>query len=111
MASYPASNLGLGQRLFQFGVLAASCTEQVRHAYRLVCVGGEEGGVERDVANIPARDGETGEARDVQPLPRRAGRGDAPPDLRPLRRVPGPALDDGADTTQAGTIHGGIHVR
>ena len=55
-ASRPASDLALGERLLELGVLGAGRPQQVRHPHRLARVGGEEGGVERDVADVAAGD-------------------------------------------------------
>src|SRR5215207_4794004 len=54
-ASHPTPYLRPAQRLLELGVLASGGTQQAPHTHRLFGVRRQKGGVQRDVADVPAR--------------------------------------------------------
>src|SRR5712671_5316704 len=85
--SFPASQLGMGQRLLELLVFEAGCSQQVRHPHRLTGVCGGERGVEGDASNVAAGDRETRETIDFERIDRRLSWENPAPDLRPLRLI------------------------
>src|SRR5437016_3292804 len=104
LVSYPTSDLGFGKSFFQFGVLAAGGAQHVLHANWFACFGGEEGGVERYVADVAAGDVETRQACNVQVLGGGVGWEDAPPDFGALRGIREWELHDEANAAQEGGV-------
>ncbi len=76
VTSAPASDLAVGQRPLQLGVFGARGPQQMGHRDRPVLVGGEEGGAERDVADVAAGDVEPRQRcrRSIRPSASSAGR-------------------------------------
>src|SRR5262249_17969887 len=69
--SYPAPRFGFAQRPLELGALGLRGGEQVAHGERRRLVGGEEGGIERDVADAAAGDVEARELAVVEARGRR----------------------------------------
>src|SRR6266545_942323 len=107
----PISDLRRGERFFDLGVLAPGRPQEVAHAHRLAFVGGQEGGVERDVADVASSYTEAGEELRLQSLDRRLFREDAAPDLLPLRRFGERELDDEAEAAQERRVERVLEVR
>jgi hypothetical protein len=76
----------------------------VAHPDRHLFAGGQEGGEERDVADVSAGEGELGERRVVDLRDRSLVREDAPPDLAPLLLGREREPDDEADAAQEGLV-------
>ena len=96
----PIPELGVAHRFLQLGVLAPRGPQQMGHPHRLARVGGQERGVERDVADVAAGHVELRQPAEVQPASGRLRREDALPDLGPLAGVGERELDDEADAPQ-----------
>src|SRR5262245_60787406 len=83
----PMLHFRIGQRLVEFGVLTARGLQQVQHPDRLIDIGGEEGRVQRDVANRTTRHVEARQPIRVQYIGWGVFRKDAPPDVGALSRI------------------------
>src|SRR5262245_19632239 len=68
--SLPASDLGVGQRALKLGVLVPRRTQHVPHADRFAGFGGQEGRVQRDIADTASWHVELGQFVHVKVLSR-----------------------------------------
>src|SRR5437870_4799051 len=106
----PFTRLRLRKWLLELRILRLCRPQQVRHAYRLVSLGRQEGRAERDIADVAAADVESSQLVLVQSACRRAGGEYAPPDLGPLKHVRERELNDEADASQKSRIQRPLEV-
>jgi hypothetical protein len=72
---------------FEFGILGACRTKQVHHTDRLTGIGGEKGGIQGDIANIPASDVQARQFVKVKVFDWCIRRKRTSPDFGALRRI------------------------
>src|SRR5262249_32748591 len=71
LSSYPPSDFGVGQGFLQLRVFALRGAQEMLHAHGLAGVRRQERGIERNVADVAARNVEAGQLVPVQLLRRR----------------------------------------